>query len=89
MSGPGKKDGTSDLDLPAVADDFDPGLDWPPDGALVVTAWGSATFCEEPILGWHFDDGRYARPFDSLGQLLARAWAANPRINHFAVNEES
>lgn len=56
---------------------FDPGLDFPPDGAEVPTSEGVATFRDGTMPGWRLSDGRFAYPFDSLGLLLAQRWAAN------------
>lgn len=56
--------------------EFDPGSDFPPDGAEVKTFWGTATFRDGDVVGWYLSDGRYARPFDSLGLMLAQRWAA-------------
>lgn len=57
---------------------FDPSQDWPPNGAQVQALRYLATFLDTGAQppGWYLSDGRYARPFDSMGLLLAQRWAA-------------
>lgn len=68
------------LAVPVVGRSFDPGSDFPPDGATIVTTQGRATFRDGSLPGWYMADGRYARAFDSIGQLLAKPWAASERV---------
>lgn len=59
---------------------FDPKTDWPPVGAAVVMSGWRFVFEEGDSPGWWRSDGRrYARPFDSTGQVLASLWAAQTR----------
>lgn len=54
---------------------FNPAEDWPPVGASVHLNGKTFVFEEGDAPGWwSADRQRYARPFDSVGQLLARKW---------------
>lgn len=65
----------------SAAANFRPGVDFPPHGAQVRTLHFVATYRDDRALsGWHLTDGRYARPFDALGHLLAQTWAHRPRM---------